>query len=265
VEADLSAPILDTKEVSVKFAVSGLYGDIFGLINQLSDEAYHTFRCVEIGRTFRLRMTQMSSLDTAKLLGFFTIKFADDFPPELESEDFDAEPLSKVVPDDSYTIDGRAFTDFGVRVFEGSLSEVLKQPQVKSNLLRNIATLPGAIYDPEIVTYKSKDVKLTCLARASDLETLWHNLDCLLYALTRPEERKLGVAEVESEFAFYYKSCSVSEFEPTCEPWLKFSLTIVFTQTCRIGDDDCVLSAENGAVFFTEDAEYAIDMRPMNS
>lgn len=232
VEADLSAPVLDTKEVQIKFAVSGLYSRYFALIERLSDKSYHTFNCAEIGRTFKLRLTQCPSLDAAKILGFATFKFADDFPTEFD-DDNEYVPTSACAPSDAFTLDSSNFTDYGVRVLEGSLSEVLKQPQVKPNLLRNIASLPGAIYDDTVVTYKSKDVKLTCLARAENLQQLWHNLDCLLYHMTRPGERLLGVKELEDEFPCYYKNCGVSEFYADQRPWLKFTLTFVFTQTVR--------------------------------
>lgn len=261
IEADLSAPVLDTHEVSLKLAVSGLYSRYFALLQRLSDKAYHTFECAEIGRTFRLRLTQMSSLDAVKILGFATLKLADDFPPTFD-EWGEYLPRTAMVACEDYTLDDRNFTDYGVRILQGSLSEILKQPQVKPNLLRNIPSQQGVIYDNAVVTFKSKEVKLTCLARASSLDDLWHNLECLLHDLTRPEERRLGVREIEDEFPCYYKSCAVSEFYADAEPWLKFTLTFVFTQAFRLNDDDFVLAAENGIIIFTEDGYNAIEMLP---
>ena len=261
IEADLSAPVLDTKEVSLKLAVSGLYSRYFALLQLLSDKAYHVFDCVEIGRKFTLRLTQMWSLDAVKILGFVTLKFADDFPPEF-SDGKAYIPTPGGVESDEYTLDNRNFTDYGVRVLQGSLNEILKQPQVKPTLLRNINSLPGAIYDGKTVTYKSKEVKLTCLARANSLEVLWHNLDCLLYAMTRPGERMLGVNAIEDEFPCYYKQCTVSEFYADDNPWLKFTLTFVFTQAFRLNDDDFVLASEDGIIIFTETTDDAIEMMP---
>lgn len=261
IEADLSEPVLDTKEVQVKFAVSGLYSRYFALLQRLSDKAYHTFVCAEIGRTFRLRLTQMPSLDAIKILGFMTLKFADDFPTEFD-DDADYVPTPAVVTSDDFTLDNCNFTDYGVRVLQGSLTEVLKQPQVKPNLLRNIPSVSGVIYDDGVVTFKSKEVKLSCLARAANLAQLWHNLDCLLYAMTRPGERLLGVTEIEDEFPCYYKNCSVSEFYADARPWLKFSLTFVFTQAFRLNDDDFVLASEDGIIIFTETTDDAIEMMP---
>lgn len=261
IEADLSAPVLDTKEVQVKFAVSGLCSRYFALLERLSDEAYHTFNCVEIGLTFKLRLTQMPSLDAVKILGFMTLKFADDFPPEFDA-DATYVPTPSGMDSDEYTLDDCNFTDFGVRVLQGSLSEVLKQPQVKPNLLRNIPSVPGVIYDDKVVTYKSKEVKLNCLARAATLQQLWQNLDCLLYRMTRPGERLLGVTEIEDEFPCYYKNCSVSEFYADGRPWLKFELTFVFTQAFRLNDNDFVLASEDGIIVFTETDDNAIEIMP---
>lgn len=261
IEVDLSAPVLDTKDVSLKLAVSGLYSRYFDLIQRLSDGAYHTFNCMEIRRTFTLRLTQTPSFEAAKVLGFVTLKLADDFPPEFSGgKVYDPTPFGFAT--DDYTLDNCNFTDYGVRILQGSLSEVLKQPQVKPNLLRNIKTRPGAIYDGKAVTYKSKEVKLTCLARANNLEELWHNLNCLLYAMTRPGERLLGVRAIEDEFPCYYKQCAVSEFYADENPWLKLALTFVFTQSFRLNDDDFVLASEDGTIIFTETTGGAIEMMP---
>ena len=58
VEADLSAPVLNTREIQVKFAFSGLFSRFCAFIELLSDGAYHEFYCAHIQRTFTLRMTQ---------------------------------------------------------------------------------------------------------------------------------------------------------------------------------------------------------------
>ena len=57
VEADLSEPVLNTREVSVKFAFGGLFSRFCLFIELLSDGAYHDFDCAYIGRKYRLRMT----------------------------------------------------------------------------------------------------------------------------------------------------------------------------------------------------------------
>lgn len=260
VEADLSAPVLNTREIQLKIAISGLYSRFYALLGLLSDGAYHTFECAYIGRTYKLRLVSQPNLSAVKILGTATLKLADDFP--LSGYEYKA-PESGVAEYDDYEVDGVPFTSYGVRVLQGTLDEVLKAPNVKTALLRNIGTQAGALYDGGVdVTYKSKDVKLTCLLRAATLEELWRNYDALLYDLTRPDERTLWVAELEQEFPFYYKSCQVSEFYPDGRLWLKFTLTVTFTSDFRISDTDMVLSSEDGIIVFTQDDLYAIEMLP---
>lgn len=256
IEPDLSSPVLNTREVALTFAVQGVFSRYFDFLNLLSDGAYHVFDCAEIGRKYTLRMVSHTSLDYAKLLGKAKIKFADDFP--LDGYKYKA-PASTIETVDDYTLDDLPLTAYGVRVLQGTLSEVQKPAAVKQNLLRNIKTQTGAIYDGKYVVYKSKDVKLYCLMRADTLDGLWLNYDALLYDLVRPDERRLWVNELEQEFPCHYKSCSVQEFDAE-GIWLKFTLTVTFTSDFRITEDDVVLATEDNIIVFTENGVYAIDM-----
>jgi len=226
IEADLSAPVLDTREIQLKVAFTGFDSRFFALIRHLSDGAYHTFDCRHIERTYRLRLVSQPNLSVAQALGAVTMKFADDFP--LSGYTY-KKPASNVAAYDDYTFDGVKFTDYGVRVLKGTLDEVKKMPTVKTNLLRNISTQMGALYDGKNVTYKSKDVKINCLMRADTLDELWRNYDALLYNLILPNTHNLWVRELNKEFPFYYKSCQVTEFYPTDKIWLQFTLTVTFT------------------------------------
>lgn len=226
IEADLSAPVLNTREIQLKVAFAGGDNRFLALIRHLSDSAYHTFDCRYIKRTYRLRLVAQPNLTVAHVLGATTLKFADDFPlPDYTYK----KPASNMAAYNDYTFDGVNFTSYGVRVLKGTLDEVKKVPTVKTNLLRNINTEAGALYDGKNVTYKSKDVKINCLMRADTLDELWRNYDALLYDLIRPNERRLRVKELNKEFPFYYKSCQVTEFYPTDKIWLQFALTVTFT------------------------------------
>ena len=231
IEVDLSAPVLNTREVSIKFAVAGLFSSFFDLLDVLSDGAYHTFVCTEIGRTYRLRLTQQPNLKGLKLLGHATLKFADDFP--LNGYRYNA-PQTTILQTEDYLFDDVPFSRYGVRIIKGTYDEITRSAAVKQNMLRNINSQSGAIYDPEQVTFKSKDVKLYCLMRAETLDELWNNYDALLYDLIRPGERLLGVDALKQEFPFYYKSCQVTKFCPTGRIWMQFVLTITFTHGFRL-------------------------------
>jgi hypothetical protein len=258
VEADLSAPVLDSREVTINFACCEADSGYFDLIECLSDGAYHTFDCPHIGRTFRLRLIGVETFTFNGELGDITMKFGDDFP--LNGYRYES-PISTLPTDDRYAIDDVPLSQYGVRILRGTLSEITKTADVKTNLLRNITTRQGAVYDPETVTYKSKDVRLSCLMTAETLDVLWHNYDALLYDLIRPDERKLWVGDLERNFPCYYKSCQVSDFFPDDgKAWLQFSLTVTFTQDFRITDNSRVLATEDDIVVVTENQEYAIEL-----
>lgn len=232
-EVDLTAPRLDTREVSLNF-VSHDAGGRFGLFGDfmegLSDRGYHDFSFPFMERTFRLRLTSHPSMDHLRRADIFTLRFADDFPPCCGEGYERPEPASGVMPYDDYELDGRKLTDYGVRVLEGSLAEVLKAPSVRQNLLVNGDTTHGAWYDGDRVKFKTKEVKLNCLMRAGSYTEFWKSYEAFLYDLTRQDERLLYVDWTGLEYPCYYKGCSSEEF---CTMpgviWWQFTLTLVFT------------------------------------
>jgi hypothetical protein len=113
-------------------------------------------------------------------------------------------------------------------VLRGSETEVRKIPAVKKNLLQNIKSKSGAIYDGARVKFQTKEVKLNCLMRANTLAEFWQNRNALLFDLVRPKERMLYVDSVGQEYACYYKNCSVSTFKPIGKIWFEFSITMMF-------------------------------------
>lgn len=255
IDADLSEPVLDSKEFSVKFAFTGK--GFRGFLPLLAENAFHTFDFREIGRTRRLRMVSHTNLDAALYPGFLTLRLADDFP--LDGYTY-AAPASTIPACGDYMLDGRPLTDYGVRVLAGTLAEVEKTPAVKPNLLRNIRSRSGAIYDGGRVTFRQKEVKVKCLMRAATLSELWRNYDALLFDLVRPDERQLYVEATGEAYRCHYKSCSVSEFYGTGKIWLKFTLTLVFTSFRAGRGDEYLLAAEDGRIVMLEDGR-AIELK----
>lgn len=225
IEADLSAPVLNTREFTMDFyCVDGLSG-YNDFLRHMADGGYHTFDCREIGRSYQLRVVSHSKYDILKPLQTLSVKFADDFPlPDYEYQA--PSPVSFVLGNSDYVIAGKSFTEYGAYVVQGSLAEVMKGPSVKTALLRNIPTQKGVIYDATALPrHKAKDVKLTCVMRAESLTQLWRNWDALLYDLTRPEAKRF-VSSDGVMFSCCYKSCNVKEFDPVGCPWLSFTLTL---------------------------------------
>lgn len=256
IEPDLSSPVLDTRELSIFFSYHGTNARFGAFVELLSDKAYHTFDFREIGKTYRLRLVTQPNLSLAISLGLFTLRFADDFP--LDGYTY-LKPISTVAPQTAYELDGISFSDYGIYVLQGSEAEIQKSPAVKKNLLQNIASKSGAIYDGEFVAFQTKEVKLKCLMRAKTLQEFWRNYNAFLYDLIRPDERQLYVDATGYEYPCYYKSCTVDKFFPTDKIWFEFSLVLVFT-SFRVEGEEFLLASEDDILIITEQDDYAINL-----
>ena len=233
IEADLTAPVLNTKEVQLKLVCAGGYNKIADLLKLLSNGTYHFFYFYTLGLLYQLRLTSFSNLTGVETLHKITLKLADDFP--FKSINQAATPLSTIPTKEDYKLDGRWFTDYGVNVLQGTLAEIVKAPNVKPNLTRNISTQHGVWYAAApIITYKTKDVKLHCLMRANSFYEMWNNYCALLMALIKPNERTLYVGALGQAFKCCYKNCQVNVFYPTGKIWLDFTLTVTFIDSARI-------------------------------
>lgn len=255
-EPDLSAPVLDSREVAVKFGVHGSNYALGAFVEMFSGGAYHTFDFRDLGRSYKLRLVSQPNLAAAYGLGLVTLRFADDFP--LDGYVYEA-PQSEIVATQGYEIDDVDFSRYGVRILQGTLEEVNKSPSVKKNLLRNIASEKGVMYDGESVVFDTKEVRLNCLMRANTLPEFWRNYDALLFDLTKANERGLYVDSVGESYPCFYKSCSVSEFCPSDGVWFRFSITLVFT-SFRVGADEYILSSEMDEWIITQTGDAAVDM-----
>lgn len=248
-EFDLSAPVLDTRELSITFAAHGFSHGLNAFVESLSDMAYHSFEFRDLDRTYKLRLVSQPNLTLVNQLGLVTLRFADDFP--LRGYKYKAPNCDKI-PLQGYEIDDIDFSKYGVRILQGSLDEIEKSPSVKKNLLRNINSQSGAIYDGETVTFETKDVKINCLMRANTLSEFWQNYDALLYNLIRPNERILYADSVGMEYPCFYKSSSVAKFFPKDNVWFEFSLILTFT-SFRVSSDEYILASQSGEYMTTED------------
>ncbi|MDR0659090.1 MAG: hypothetical protein LBG18_09220 [Mediterranea sp.] len=255
-EFDLSTPVLDTRELSVNFSFHGDDSRFGAFIELLSDGAYHDFNFIEIGKTYSLRLVTQSGMAQVSTVGTLSLRFADDFPlPDYEY----VAPQSSIIPQRGYELDERDLSEYGVTVLQGSDTEIEKSPAVKKNLLQNIKSQSGAIYDGENVAFQAKEVKLNCLMRANTLEEFWRNYNALLYDLTRPDERLLYVDAIGYEYPCYYKSCSVLEFSPIGKIWFRFTLVLVFT-SFRVEGEEFLLATEDDELITTEQDDYSINL-----
>ncbi|MEG1983588.1 MAG: hypothetical protein RR037_07660 [Alistipes sp.] len=224
IEPDLSAPVLDAREFALKFSAHNK-PKVNDLLVALSKGAYHTFEFRELGRTYKLRLVSMPNRELWRNAEVFSLQVADDFP--LSDYTYLA-PSSTLLRDD-YKLDGKPLSDYGIVILKGTDDAVVKLADTKKNLLRNIPSQSGVIYDGGRVTYQAKEVKIECLMRPHTPAEFWRNYNALLYDLTRPRERLLYCKTTGKEHSCYYKSATVSEFAISHSVWCKFSILMEFT------------------------------------
>lgn len=227
-DPDLSDPVLDTREVTLRLSATGQW-DYDGTIGMLEVSPVIDVRAPSIGRSWSLRFIAPTGGANASTFG---LKFADDTPmqgytyqpPNAEKE---REWILSTSRRDDFVITEspkRSFADYGARVLGDVVDEMERRNEVKTGLLRKFSTKPGAFYDKgALFNEKGGDRSVQLLMRADTLAELWRNYDALLFDLIRPGARRYKDAP------FYYSSCHVDKFIPDePRPWLQFTLTLTF-------------------------------------
>lgn len=241
IEADLTAPKLNTQEIALRFAINKGQRGFKALLRKLSDKAYHSFNFSILRREYKLRLVSMPNIDFAEQLGLFTLRLANDFP--IFDSKYDT-PFSDTVTSFDFLLDDKPFTDYGVYVLTGSLSSIIKIGETKKNLLINNTTHNGGIYDNFRVNFKSKDIVINCLMRANKMDEFWRNYDTLLNNLVRPNERAILVNSINEEFTCFYKSCKTIEFYAENKIWWQFALTFTILSDTVVGRNQILATEE---------------------
>lgn len=227
-DPDLSAPVLDTREVTLHLSATD-EEDYAVTLAMLHKKPVVDVRAPSIGRSWSLRF--VAPTDSAHS-STFGLKFADDTPmqgytyqpPNAEKE---REWILSTSRRDKFVITEspkRSFADYGARVLGDVDDEMERRNEVKTGLLRKFSTKAGAFYDKAAMFFeKGGDRQVRLLMRADTLSELWRNYDALLFDLIRPGARRYRNAP------FYYSSCRVDKFIPDePRPWLQFTLTLTF-------------------------------------
>ena len=269
-EYDLEDPVLDSKTFQMQFCVTNvtMVSDLFFL---LSDRSYHIFNFVELGRSFKLRLSQNSTISSKVSLGKFTISLVDDFPPiryqagmsnAILNQDFprvlNVQPYetSVIKMNVGYDLDDVDFGRMGVNILDGTNQNILKSPNVRENLKVSIKGRSGVEYDDENVFYKARDVQMKVLIHASDITDFWHRYDSLFTILIQPETRSLLSWEVAMEYECFYKSCQITKFDilNNGHVWCEFALTLTFVAD-RPVETEWLLASEDMEWILTEEDE----------
>ena len=238
-DPDLSNPRLDTRNVTINFILHGDTDDVADFYAFLGASPVGSYTFTDIGRTMTLRLVSMPSFEYAVSFHKMSCQFAADTP--LEGYTYLA-PSSTLASSTDYKLDGTNLTAYGVRVLKGTMSNVVRKPEVKTLLLRNLSHLNGAIYDTAgTVTFKGRDLTLHCLIRENTIAGVWRNYDALLYNLVKLDENassptrkgaRTRTVPTGEALKCYYKSQSVTDFwiDGTAM-WIKFDLTLSVFET----------------------------------
>lgn len=225
IEVDLSCPVLDSQEIEMTFGFSSGAKDIDGFCAMLAAAGRRTFDCLSIGASRQLRLVGILSVTDYGSIGTLTATFADDLP--LEGYTY-LKPNGHVSNDGGYMLDDLTLGDYGVIATQGTLDEVKRLPDIKTNLVRNISVAWGAEYDTEDEhSWADKTMTIECYMSARSREDFWRNYNALLYDLIKPEARQLTIPNGDV-LACRYVSQRVAEFyrESGGGVWARFAIEL---------------------------------------
>lgn len=232
-EADLLAPRLDSREISVNLQARSPQGyDEF--ISLVSDGQYHTWRLAGLNdRTYRLRYLGQSSLNINRGVYSFTLRLADDFPPDREALTY-AFPSPWQGITRGYVFDSVDLSNYGLSVMQGTLARVRQHPDIKTGVAVTTSDMLGTLYDCHTAPYKPYDITLEMFTHQASEAALWGVLDSLMADMLVPGTHTLSVADAGVLLTVYYHSATVKEFWPDGHPWLSLSLTLTVINTQRL-------------------------------
>lgn len=224
IEIDLSGSIIDSRTCSLKLCGVSTYAKVDELINALRNTVYHTIEAVEIGRTYsNLRYITASEPSIVDNLWQFELSFVEDNPIIPAG----GEPKSNIASYADYAIDGRLFTDYGVRILGGTRSSLCQIPSRKTNWELSSAYTNGIISGDK-GNGRCRDYKATlrCLMRAESLAELWNNYDALFAQMTSAGEHFIDVLAMAKRYPYYYQASIIKRFYASDKIWLEFDISV---------------------------------------
>lgn len=226
IEPDLSAPVVEARDIIIPFHISDVQDGYNAFISAITDGAYHLFNFAKIGLSRMLRLKSCGDISSICGLGSFVLTFSDDDPIEGHEA---SEPSSSMVKYGDFLLDGVDMASYGIRILRGTMDSVMRMPEVKENLKRDISVSNGVSYDGAKVTFKSRTAQLTCLMKAASANEFWNNRNALLNALIKPGSRILTIDSLGKDIPCYYKESSVRCFFPDRgNIWFEFTLDLEF-------------------------------------
>ena len=218
-EYDLTAPLLDSRTLSLKFHIRTPEG-FYSLIEALQAGAYHTFYVSSIGQTYTLRLTQTQSLNATDNLITASLTFSEDTPVVPTG----SPSTSLLIPLTGITLDNTDLAYYGIQPIEGIRSNILTPlPQREALKVTTCNTAGIALYDSQTVTQKPSTLALPLYITASAVTELIRRYHSLLATLLSPN---LHTIEAYGHAVqCFYQSISISQLSLK-QPLLLYSITL---------------------------------------
>lgn len=254
IEVDYTALRLSAREINLNFAISDvdLYGDF---LQFLSTSVYRTFVFGFSELAYNLRFVAEYSFTTEKGLGLFTLRFAEDAGAVPQ---YGVMPQERQIQDSEWGIDNMRLADFG-KVLKGAEGGILSKPNLKQNLQQSFQHQNGGTYDKHYAKNKSREVRIPLLFYGDDFAKMYSQYCALFTCITAPQEHYLKTPYINRPLPFYYKACSVEDYEIQGGFYmLKISLTLELVDGGS--KVDLVLgghqTSTNSDYFVTHDEQY---------
>ncbi len=244
VEVDLSAPMLQPREIVISFAsISIVQWRLF--VEFLTNVGYREVSIPYLGRTWTLRYDTMTELGLNNEADLFTVKFIEDNPIVPTG----TVPIGTVPFESVLELDGVSLDKWGIIVEDG-LDDFDKTPPLKRNLTRTSSAISGQIYDAGTAVFAEKEITVRCTMISTDMAGLWAQLDALLATLVQPGERT--ISRGGRGYSAYYRGCANAQLlSHASEVAVRFDLKMN-VMAFRVGAITYLLSSESGAYVETE-------------
>lgn len=259
VEADLSAPVLDVRQFSIKFYIlhedTAMRAQTF--LAALASQVYHTLQFPTLNKTFSdVRYVSCGTFSTNEKFDTITVSFEQDTLTIPTA----SVPTEYTAPQLGYTIDDCDFGLFGCTVTRGTRSSMWKYANAKENQKVSTNETNGIVYDSsDSVHLTSRDIAINLHMRSS-LAQFWTNWDALWAAVLKVDTARgtsaaLRIIEGDGMvFQCHYLSNTISKFLllDTGEVWCDFTVTFSVLAYNR-GTDWFYLATQASEQVTTED------------
>lgn len=205
IEPDLTNPVLENRNVTLKFYAKGIEAYEF-FVDELLENGYNTLYFPELYQIYMMRLVGSKLIDQREDAQYFELEFTED----NYSESF-AELIKQTWNKPSgFCIDNVDLCENGISVLEGTIDNIRQLPKTKQRLTINENSMEGSWYDSQAEQmFTEQDVQMFFLIRARNVSELISNYYYFLKILTKPSERVLYCEYSGEELPFYYKSQNV--------------------------------------------------------